>query len=225
MDTSKPDDFPHFVGRWVRAEVHRDRGDIAAADKEFRWFVRTYTDRSNNDNDVAEPQELLLIGLAGCENARWHHLPQQFTFILQDETLYTTPRRTRKSQGALWQAEYQAVAAPGEYRPTRRAQLFDSMAINPRRRSVGGKGKRPSRKWRSSKPTISRTRRSRSIRAAGLLLQGRRSTLRRRPERRFANAEKALAVNPRDEHALARKAACLEILKNKAGYDAVVRTL
>jgi len=59
---------------------------VTKADAEFRWFVRTYTDRSNKDDDIKDPEELLIIGLAGSENARWHNLSSQFKFILQ--TLY-----------------------------------------------------------------------------------------------------------------------------------------
>lgn len=38
-------------------------------------------------------------------------------------------------------------------------------------------------------------------------------------------AEKALAVNLRDEHALARKAACLQVMKKKDDFDAVVKAV
>src|SRR5262249_60001640 len=37
----------HFLARWVLAQIYRDRGDLKKADAEFRWFVRTYTERSN----------------------------------------------------------------------------------------------------------------------------------------------------------------------------------
>src|SRR5947209_3770776 len=74
----------HFLAHWVAAQLARDRGDLKKADAEFRWFVRTYTERSNKEQDVTDPDELILVGLAGCENARWHHLSEQFQFILTD---------------------------------------------------------------------------------------------------------------------------------------------
>src|SRR6185437_3641526 len=37
-------DERHFLARWVRARILRDKGDHAAADKEVRWFVRAYSD-------------------------------------------------------------------------------------------------------------------------------------------------------------------------------------
>jgi len=98
-----------FQARWVRARIERDRGDVTKADAEFRWFVRTYTDRSNKDDDIKDPEELLIIGLAGSENARWHNLSSQFKFILQ--TLYVdAEKEADKAKEPLWQAEYQAGA-------------------------------------------------------------------------------------------------------------------
>src|SRR5262249_38480941 len=58
----KPD---HFLARWVRGQIHRDRGDLKQADDDFRWFVRTYTERSSKDDDIKDPDELLIVGLAG----------------------------------------------------------------------------------------------------------------------------------------------------------------
>src|SRR5205085_4229867 len=42
----------HFLARFVRAEVFRDRGELPKADIEFRWFVRTYTARNRANADV-----------------------------------------------------------------------------------------------------------------------------------------------------------------------------
>src|SRR5262245_34519982 len=36
----------HFLARWIRAQIYRDRGDLKKADAECRWFVRTYSERS-----------------------------------------------------------------------------------------------------------------------------------------------------------------------------------
>src|SRR5262249_55492995 len=59
----------HFLARWVQAQIWRDRGDLKKADAACRWFVRTYSERSQNDNDIKDPDELLIVGLAGTENA------------------------------------------------------------------------------------------------------------------------------------------------------------
>jgi tetratricopeptide (TPR) repeat protein len=96
----QPESFP---ARWVRGQVYRDRGEIDKADGEFRWFVRTYTERSDKDKDIKDPDELLLVGLAGAENARWHNLSDQYQVILAD--VYGDALNAEKD---FWPAEYEA---------------------------------------------------------------------------------------------------------------------
>lgn len=74
----------HMPARWVRARIYRDSGRLDEASDEMRWFVRTYTAASNADKDITDPELLLLIGQAGAEHARWHSLPKQFAFILNE---------------------------------------------------------------------------------------------------------------------------------------------
>jgi tetratricopeptide (TPR) repeat protein len=62
----------------------RDQGDLAAAEKEVRWFVKAYTDASNAEKDITDPELLLIIAHAGAENARWNNKPEQFRFILNE---------------------------------------------------------------------------------------------------------------------------------------------
>src|SRR5262245_32416967 len=53
----------NLLARWVQVRLLRDRGDIASADKEVRWFVRTYSDASAAGKDIADAEALLLIAL------------------------------------------------------------------------------------------------------------------------------------------------------------------
>src|SRR5262245_42060901 len=92
-----------FMARWARARVYRDRGQLKKADAEFRWFVRTYSERSDADKDITDPDELLLVGLAGAENARWNKLSDQFEFILKE--VYGDALKADKQ---FWPAELQA---------------------------------------------------------------------------------------------------------------------
>ncbi len=107
-DASNPDEPAHFVGRWVRVEVHRvcDQRN-AGADKEFRWFVRTYTERSNNDKDIKDPQELLLVGLVGSEMPAGT-IPFQAVHVHPANALRGRRERSELVKEPLWQAEYQA---------------------------------------------------------------------------------------------------------------------
>src|SRR5262245_34308877 len=72
----------HFLARWVKAQIVRDKGDLTAADTEMRWFVRTYTQRSNNDDDIKDPNQLLIVGKAGAEDGRLKSITSKFSFIL-----------------------------------------------------------------------------------------------------------------------------------------------
>jgi cellulose synthase operon protein C len=228
VESSKPEELAHFVGRWIRAEVHRDRGDIAGADKEFRWFVRTYTERSNNNDDIQDPQELLLIGLAGSENARWHNLSKQFTFILQ--TLYVdAEKEAEKAKEPLWQAEYQAGALLLEkYNQPEALDSFDkALAVNPRAaEALVGKGVAALQKLeiKQADGFADQALKINPRLPGALLLKSDVQLSGGDVDAALADAEKALAVNPRDEHALARKAVCFEVKKNKDAYAAVVKT-
>jgi tetratricopeptide (TPR) repeat protein len=93
----------HFLAHWVRALLLRSRGELSQADNEFRWFVRTYTARSDADQNIKDPDTLLLIGQAGCENARWNNLADQFQFVLNE--IYAVSIKEDKD---FWPAEYQS---------------------------------------------------------------------------------------------------------------------
>src|SRR5262245_13065420 len=74
----------HFLARYVLAVIERDRGEVAKADDQLRWAGRTDTQRANEDKETAEPDELRLVGLAAAEYARYHHLVDQFDFLVNE---------------------------------------------------------------------------------------------------------------------------------------------
>jgi len=229
IDASKPEEPAQFLGRWVRAQLYRDRGDLANADKEFRWFVRTYTEHSNKDDDIKDPEELLLVGLAGSENARWHALSKQFVFILQ--TLYVdAEKEALKAKEPLWQAEYQAGALLLEkYNQPEALDSFDkALAINPRAaEALVGKGVAALQKLeiKQADNFADQALKINPRLPAALLLKADVHLAGGGLGAGLADAEKALAVNPRDEHALARKAACFKVMRKPDDYDAVVRAV
>lgn len=93
----------NLLARWVQGQILRDKGELDKADEAFRWFVRTYTERDNMDKPFTDPDELVIIGLAAAERARWHHLTDQFQFILTE--VYGDAVKRDKD---YWPAEYQA---------------------------------------------------------------------------------------------------------------------
>ena len=125
----------------------RDQGDIPAADKEVRWFVKAYSDASAAEKDIADPEQLLLIGQAGAENARWNNKPSQFAFILNE--VY---KDALKADADCWQAEAQAgYLLLEKHNRADAADAFDkALKINPRpwRRWLG----RECSRWLSSIP-------------------------------------------------------------------------
>ncbi|MDW8244037.1 MAG: tetratricopeptide repeat protein [Thermogemmata sp.] len=122
-------DANHFRARWVQACLLRDQGDLEAADQQVRWLVRTYTQLSGTAQEIRDAERLLIVGLAGAENARRHRRPQQFAFILNE--IYKDALRDDPD---CWQAEYQAAQLLLEKhnRAEGEAALDKALAINPR---------------------------------------------------------------------------------------------
>lgn len=119
----------HFLARWIRARIIRDTGDVAKADPEVRWFVRTYSQRDNDDKPIQDPHELLIVGAAATENARWHSLADQFRFLIND--LYPD---VIKFDPNCWQAEHAiGMLLLEKYNRPEAIQAFDNaLKINPK---------------------------------------------------------------------------------------------
>src|SRR5207249_812847 len=112
--------------------------DTKQADAEFRWFVKTFNQRSQMDMDITDPDELLIVGLASSENARWNRLSDQFDDILKD--VYGDAIKQDKD---YWLAEYQAGMLLLEKfnRAEGLAALDKALTINPRAtEALAGKG-------------------------------------------------------------------------------------
>src|SRR5262245_17998839 len=201
----------HFLARWIRAQHLRDTGDMTKADAEMRWFVRTYTQRDNADKPIQDPDELLLVGQAGAENARWHSLGEQFRFLINE--LYPD---VRKFDPDDWRAEYQIGALLLEkYNRPEAVDAFDNaLKINPRAaEAFVGKGAVALQQFETKdadsfadqalkiNPRLTSALR---LKSDVLVLAG-----------EIPAAQKLLAkareVNPREEPTLARIAACAQI--------------
>lgn len=209
----------HFLARWVRAQVARDRADFKSADADCRWFVRTYSERSNKDQDIKDPDELLLVGLAGAENARWHNLSDQYRVILND--VYGDALRNDKG---FWPAEYQAgMLLLEKYNRGEALDAFDkALAINPRAApALVGKGLAALQEYE--------TRDAEQFAEQALAInQNLPEALRLRADvylvigdlrAAVRQLDRARSVNPHDERTLGRAAACLYLLHDQRGFD------
>jgi tetratricopeptide (TPR) repeat protein len=216
----KPD---HFLARWVRAEVYRDRGDLKKADAEFRWFVKVYTDRSNNDMDIKDPDELMLVGLAGAENARWNNVHDQFDFIANE--LYVD---VLKYDRDMWPAPYQAGMLFFEkYNKKDALASFNSaLKINPSAaEALVGLGT-------LALEQLDFPEAERFAEKALKINVNLPMALRLRADVHLASGniagalkelQQARTVNPRNETTLGRIAACLHLQHRKADEDALVK--
>lgn len=118
----------HFLAHWVMGQVHRDRGDTDKAEEHFVWFVRIF-----NQKNIADPDELRLVGLAQLERAHIKHLTDQYQSIIDD-----CFGAASKLDKLYWQGEYERGRVflekhnkPGAFR------AFDkAMTINPRAAEV-----------------------------------------------------------------------------------------
>ncbi len=212
-----------FLARWVRAQIYRDRGDIPKADAECKWFVRTYTQRDEKDNPIKDPEELVWVGLAGAENARWNKLPDQFEFILND--VYKDAIKYDKQ---YWPAEYQAgmLLLEKYNRPEALAAFDNALKINSSAaEALAAKGalaltrleikdaERLAEQALNVNPRLPAALRLRAD--VHLAVEDVTAALK--------ELERARKINPRDERTLGRIAACFAFQKKKDELTALTK--
>jgi tetratricopeptide (TPR) repeat protein len=208
-------DKEQFLARWIRAQVYRDRGEVKKADAECKWFVRTYSQRDDKDDPIKVPEELLLVGLAGAENARWNNIPDQFDFIVND--VY---KDAFKYDKLYWLAEYHAgVLLLEKYNRPEALKAFDNaLKINASAaEAIAVKGElaltrleikeaeRLAEQALNVNPKLPEALRLRAD--VHLAVEDTTAALK--------ELEQARKVNPRDERTLGRIAACLVLQKKK----------
>jgi tetratricopeptide (TPR) repeat protein len=207
-------DADQFLAHWVRAQLYRDRGDFKKAGDDLVWFVRTYSKRGDA---ITDPDEVMLVGLAEVERARWDkRLLDSFSVVLND---IWTP--LFKKDGDYWPAEFECGRLFLEkYNFEKASQSLDKvLTINPRAaEAMVSKGTAALERFdldeaeqmadRALKinPRLTSALR---LRADILLVAG-------APADALKSLDKALEVNPREEATLARQAACY-LLQDKQG--------
>lgn len=109
--------------RWVKACLHRERGQLDEAKEGFRWVVRYY-----NRVNTFTPADLLYVSLGAAEYARWVNNSRQFSFILN-----TVLRDALKDDPDYWPAEQLAGELLLEkYNRPDALDAFDkALALNP----------------------------------------------------------------------------------------------
>lgn len=213
----------NFLARWVRAQLARDRGDFKKADEDCRWFVRTYSQRSDMDADIKDPDELLLVAQAGAENARWHNLSDQFTFILTEVL-----NDALKNDKNFWPAEdFAGSLLLEKYNRGEALDAFDkALKINPSAaEALVGKGRAAFMRYEFKEAEDFA---ERALKVNGRLPEA----LRLRSDIHLAGGniagamrelEAARQVSPRDERTLGRIAACFAMQGKNQELAAIVK--
>ncbi|MGH7173304.1 MAG: tetratricopeptide repeat protein, partial [Gemmataceae bacterium] len=219
IDASKD----QFLARWIRAQIYRDRGEMKKADAECKWFIRTYVQRDEKDDPIKDPEQLVLVGLAGAENARWNNLPDQFEFILND--VY---KDAFKYDKLYWPAEYQAgmLLLEKYNRPEALRALDNALKVNvSAAKAITAKGMLALTKMEIKQA-------ERFAEQALNINPKLPAALRLRADVHLASEDTAAAlkeletarkVNPRDERTLGRIAACLVLRKKKDELAALTK--
>jgi len=212
----------HLLARWIDAQILRDSGDWPKADEAFRWFVRHYSQRSDADMEITNPEELLIIGLAGLERARYHHIADQFEFVLNDVFA-----EAAKNDKLFWQANFEIGRVYNEkHNKAAAAKAFDkALAVNPRAADIFAARAETAYQQFEMKdadffagqalginPNLPEALR---VKAAIHLFSG-------EYDAAMKALDKARKVNPRDEATLAQVAAVFHAQKRQKEFDAVL---
>ena len=150
-------DRTHFSCAGFGPKIFRDRGELAKAEEEYRWFVKAYNVREAKDDPVKDPDDLLFIALAAIENSRGKkELASEFKDVL-DDLLGDALKNEKK----FWPAEYTAgMLLLEKFNRGDALDAFDkALVINPdAAEALVGKGERSSNAsramWQWSSPIV-----------------------------------------------------------------------
>lgn len=203
--------------RWVEAQILRDRGDLEKAEKACLWFLRYY-----NDNDIADMRELVLIGQAAAERARWLGLSDEFETILND--LYGD---AAKSDPDFWPAE---VAAGNllleKYNRPQALDAFDkALKVNGGQPdALVGKGRSAFQRFefQDAENYAERALKTNPNHVEALRLVADVRIIGGDLSKAMKDLEAARSINPRDESTLARIGVCLQLEGKKAELEQLI---
>ncbi len=212
-----------LLARYTKARILRDRGNTDEADKAFRWVVRYYTQRSNDDDDITDPEELLMVAYCGAENARWHNLSKQFNFIL-NEVL----KDTLKFDKEFWPAEQLAgeLLLEKYNRPDAMDAFDKALKINPKAlEPLVGKAQAAMVKYdlKEAESLIEQALTRNAKHPGALRIKADLKVIAADYAGAEASLKAAKEMNPRDSQTLGRLAAAFYVQSKKAEYEAIVK--
>ena len=213
----------HLLARWIRAQLYRDRGELDKAEKECKWFVRTYSTRLGTPAEMKDPDELLLVGLAAAENARWNNIADEFETILNDILAGAL-----KNDKQFWPAEYHSgMLLLEKYNRPEALEAFDkALIINANcAEALVGKGQAVLLKleMKEAEDYAERALKINPQLPEALRLRADVDLAVGDAAAAMKELERAQKINPRDEHTLARIAACLFLQQKHKEFETTVK--
>jgi tetratricopeptide (TPR) repeat protein len=217
-------DREQFVAHWILAQLYRDRGDFKKAGEELVWFTRTYLKRQKENRDITDPDELMLVGLAELERARWdRRLLEQFSFVQRE--IFLPLAKVYKDD---WRPEYEAGRLYLEKYEFGKASIaFDkALAINPRAaEAMVSKGVAALQRYEiaDAEELAGQALKVNPFLTSALRLMADVHLTAGGYDEALRLLSKAKDVNPREEATLARAAACYLLLGKNDEFQAVVK--
>ncbi|MSU79809.1 MAG: tetratricopeptide repeat protein [Gemmataceae bacterium] len=206
-----------YLARWILGQCFRDRGDFKKADEEFLWFVR-----AGNTKVIDDPEHLRLVGLAGLERARYHHLTDQYSEIISNFF-----GDAEKKDKLYWQAAYEAgrVFMEKHNKPAAFRAFERALTINPRAPEVlvcKGQMAASHFEFKDAERYAEQALRANPNYVPALCLLADVHLFTGEFEPAIEAINTARKVNPRDEATLAREAACRFAQGKKDDFEALV---
>jgi tetratricopeptide (TPR) repeat protein len=211
----------HLLARWVKAQLYRDRGQTDKAEAEVKRIMRFYGARVDTPQEIKDPEELLIVGLASAENARWNAIADEFQVILKD--LYGDAIKNDK---AFWPAELQAgLLLLEKYNRVEATEAFDkALTINPNAaEALTAKGVEALMRYeiKAAENYAERALKTNPLLPEALRLRADVYLAVGDTAKAAKELQQALTVSPRDERTLARLAACSTLDNDQKAVDAL----
>jgi len=123
VDAALAADEKQLLARWLDGELNRVTGKLDEALAAYQWLVQFY-----NSTETKDADSLHCIARGAAQFARWKHLSDQFTFLVND--LYP---EILESEKEYWPAHYEAGRLYMEkYNEAEAAKEFQAaLALNP----------------------------------------------------------------------------------------------
>lgn len=201
MDTDEP------LARLIRGHLLTESGKIDEANEAYRWFVRYY-----NRAQPEDAETLLIIGKGATQYARWNSVSQIFNFVIN-----TVCPDALKADPLCWEASYLSgsILLEKYNRPQAASEFQSALKINSQAAIVYtalAQSAIDVRDYDASSALVKRALKINPHLIEAMLLQSDLHLINGQYDSALKSAKTAISINPKDQSALARLAACYLLL-------------